>query len=116
MRVAVFAIVVWIVSAGCAEGLATWPTGEPTPHGQMVFARKGHLTRLAQYNPAQTWWMLRYTHRDAIHYRQVRDYRALLDYPWHVRPPHWAVGSRALPSQIEIVDEVEDGELVPVPE
>lgn len=121
MRVAVFAIVVLIVSADCAEGLAMWSTGGPTSHEQIVYARKGHLTRRARYNPAQTWWMMRYTERDAIHYRQAYDYRALLDYPWHVRPPHWAFGGRPLPSQVEVpsrvevVDEVEDAEL-PVPD
>lgn len=103
MRVMILGIAVWLGVVCCAESFAMWPAGGPTPHEQKVYARKGHLTRRVRHNPAQTLWMLRYTDRDAIHYRRVSDYRALLDYPWHVRP-----------SYVEVKDE--PSEWIPTPE
>ena len=87
-----------------AARYSLWAPSGPTPHQQKVYARTGHLTRSVRHNPAQTLWMKRYTVRDATHYSRVYDYRALYDYPWHVRPPKWAMqGWDAAPEKREEV-------------
>ncbi len=95
-------IAVLIDSGECrAAGRSLWAPGGLTPHQQKVYARTGHLTRSVRHNPAQTLWMKRYTERDATYYSRVYDYRALYDYPWHVRPPKWALhGWDAAPEEL----------------
>lgn len=67
--------------------LAGEARSEPPFRPTAKYWRTGHLSRSARRNPAQTWWMARYTERDAIHYRRVYDYRSLLDYPWSIPMP-----------------------------
>ena len=67
--------------------------------------RTGHLSRSVEHNPAQTWWMVRYTERDATHYRRVVDYRALYDYPWSIPTPA-ALRRYAVPEESPPVKEI----------
>jgi len=82
-------LVVLTVGGGDQPRTSLWPAGGLSRYQQKVYARKGHLTRSIRQNPAQTAWMKRYTERDATHYGRIYDYRALYDYPWHVRMPDW---------------------------
>ena len=101
-----------------ADGYSLWSRSGLTSHQQKIYARTGHLTRSVRHNPAQTLWMKRYTERDATHYSRVYDYRALYDYPWHVRPPKWALHSwEGSPEDLgeAAVPPAEPEELVPAP-